>query len=138
MSLRRKLSERLGSRGIPTEAAPQLDAFEKGVADALSRRGIAEVPGRQTAADVEWAEYRARTRRVLDALRVPEPPAQPEPEPERPARLADQIRALIRNQTGDIPLNGQQLLDHATARLQNPPGGRGAQAGQSASGSDTT
>ena len=130
MSLRRKLSERLGPQGIPAEAVPQLDAFEKGVADALSRRGITEVPGRQTAADIEWAAYRARTRRVLDAL-TPRPPAPPsEPEPERPVRLADQIRALIGNQTDAIPLNGQRLLDHAASQLD--PGANSASRGQQA------
>jgi hypothetical protein len=129
---RRRLSEALNA-DRPAEAAPQLDPFEKGIADALVRRGIvADVPGRETAADIEWAEYRARTRRVLDALRVPEPPAQPEPEPERPARLADQIRALIGTQTGDIPLNGQRLLDHAASQLD--PGGS-AVGGQSAGSS---
>jgi hypothetical protein len=44
---------------------------------------------------------------------------------------------LIGNQTGDIPLNGQRLLNHAASQLD--PGGRSAQAadGQSAGSSAT-
>ena len=130
MTLRRTLANRLAAEYVPAEPEEITDPLAKGVADALARRGITEIPGRQSAADVEWAEYRARTRRVLDAL-TPRPTAPPpEPEPERPARLADQIRALIGNQTGAIPLNGQQLIDHATARLHEPGAADSAASGQ--------
>jgi hypothetical protein len=138
MTLRRRLADRMSAEYIPDEPK-QLDAFDKGIADALVRRGIVtEVPGRESAAEIEWAEYRARTRQVLDAL-TPRPPA-PDPEPEEPMQtLPEQIRQLIGQQHGaeSLPLNGQQLIDHATARLHDP-GGRSAQAGQSASGRDTT
>ena len=137
MSLRRILANRLAAGYIPAEPEELTDPFAKGVADALARRGIAEVPGRKTAAEIAHDAHRQRVRDVVAAL-TPRPPAPPPgPEPERPARLADQIRALIGNQTGDIPLNGQRLLNHAASQLD--PGGRSAPAadGQSAGSSAT-
>ena len=138
---RRRLADRLSAEYIPDESK-QLDAFDKGIANALVRRGIViDIPGRESAAEIEWAEYRAKTRRVLDALRVPEPPA-PDPEPEEPMQtLPEQIRQLIGQQHGtdQLPLNGQQLIDHATARLHDPGGSSAPTDGQSlAGGSDTT
>jgi len=139
MTLRRRLADRMAAEYVPAEPEEITDPLAKGVADALARRGITEVPGRQTTADIEWAEYRARTRQVLDALRVPEPPA-PKPEPEVQQSLPDQLRSMIGQQYGaeSLPLNGPKLTEHVVRQLQNP-GGRGAQAdGQSASGSGAT
>jgi NADPH-dependent glutamate synthase beta subunit-like oxidoreductase len=131
MSLRRKLSDRLGPQGIPAEAAPQLDAFEKGVADALARRGIAEVPGRKTAAEIAHDAHRQRVKDVVAAL-TPRPPApDPEPEPVRES-LPDQLKAMIAQQHGaELPLNGTRLTDHLVRQLKNP-GADSAASGQQA------
>ena len=128
---RRRLAESLAA--AQDADTPQLDAFDKGVADALVRRGIvAGVPGRETAADIEWAAYRARTRAVFDALRAPKPPA-PEPEPEVRQSLPDQLRTLISGQhTTAMPLNTDALIRYAVEEL-GP--GSSAAGGQPAGGS---
>ena len=129
---RRRLAESLSA--AQDADTPQLDEFEKGVAEALVRRGIVtDVPGRESAADIEWAEYRARTRRVLDALRAPAPPA-PDSEPEVQQSLPDQLKSLIAQQHGtdQLPLNGTALIRHAMREVG--PGGS-ATGGQPAGGS---
>ena len=116
-SARRTLAERLAAQSIPEEPEHLVDPFNRGIAAALQRRGIVTVPGMKTPAEEAQEAHRQRVRDVVDALtpRPPTPP--PAPEPERHARLADQIRAMLGQQTGEQPdapaLNSPELLRRA-------------------------
>jgi hypothetical protein len=131
MSLRRTLANRLAAEYVPAEPEELTDPFAKGVADALARRGIAEVPGRKTAAEIAHDAHRQRVKDVVAAL-TPRPPApDPEPEPVRES-LPDQLKAMIAQQHGaELPLNGTRLTDHLVRQLKNP-GADSAASGQQA------
>ena len=134
---RRRLADNLAAQSIPEDPEYISDPFSRGIAAALQRRGITSVPGMKTAAEEAHERHRQHVRNVVDALTVRPKPAPPEPEPEQQS-LPDQLRSMIGQQYGtELPLNGKRLTDHLVRQLQNPGGG-GAQAGQSASGSDAT
>jgi hypothetical protein len=133
MSLRRTLANRLAAEYVPAEPEELTDPFAKGVADALARRGIAEVPGRKTAAEIAHDAHRQRVKDVIAALTPRPPTPDPEPEPVRES-LPDQIKAMIGRQHGtdQLPLNGPALIRHAMREVG--PGGS-ATGGQPAGGS---
>ncbi len=133
---RRRLADNLAAQSIPEDPEYISDPFSRGVADALQRRGIVTVPGMKTAAEIAHDAHRQRVKDVVAAL-TPQPPAPPpEPEPERQS-LAQQIKAMIGQPSGEIPLNGQRLLDHAADQL-NPGGSSAPTDGQSSAGGSTT
>ena len=114
---RRRLADRLAAERIPDEPE-RLDPFAEAIGRRLEERGIVgRMPGLRTAAEEAQETHRQRVRDVVDALtpRPPTPP--PAPEPERHARLADQIRAMLGQQTGEQPdapaLNSPELIRRA-------------------------
>ena len=114
---RRRLADRLAAERIPDEPE-QLHGFAEAIGRRLEERGIVgRMPGLRTAAEEAQEAHRLRVRQVLVALKPQQPPAPPEAEPEQPARLADQIKALLGQQTGEQPdapaLNSPELIRRA-------------------------
>lgn len=115
-SARRRLADRLAAERIPDEPE-RLDPFAEAIGRRLEERGIVgRMPGLRTAAEEAHEAHRQRVRAVVDALTPRQPAPPPAPEPERPARLADQIRAMLGQPADDQShpaLNSPELIRRA-------------------------
>jgi hypothetical protein len=134
MTLRKIMSDRLTARSVPEEPEHLTDAFDKGVAAALQRRGIVTVPGMKTPAEQAADAHRQRVKDVVAALTPRAPTPDPEPEPVLES-LPTQLRRLIGSNPTDLALNGQRLLDHAASQLDPLGANRSATDGHSAGSS---
>lgn len=120
---RDRIARQLRAHNVQADPEPIIDPLEICVANALARRGILEVPGRVTQADLDHDRYRQRIADVVEALTPRPPVVEVVEEPEQPLGLVGHLRALIAAPAAEIPphtdpapglaLNANALLNRA-------------------------